>query len=86
MALLMDAPLNGTINGTTSGPIGKSSGGLGEVPAVLSVTFTLTVAMIAVIVTRIYIRMNGGISSVRLVDWMHVLACVCTPYSNVSTK
>lgn len=45
---------------------------------ILGVTFTLTAAMITVVVARLVIRIRGGMRSVRLADWVHLLACVCT--------
>lgn len=45
----------------------------GSVTAILGVTLTLTMAMIAVVVARSFVRITGG---VRLVDWAHLLACV----------
>lgn len=40
---------------------------------------TLTTAMIAVVVARLFIRTSDGRRSIRLVDWTHLLACVCKP-------
>lgn len=50
-----------------------TSPNIGSATATLGVTFTLTMAMIAVIVARSFARITGGI---RLVDWAHLLACV----------
>lgn len=52
---------------------------LGFVTAIIGITFTLTMTMIAVVFARLFIRINGGVRSVRLVDWVHLLACVREP-------
>lgn len=67
--------MNRAIDGVTG--MSDRSTDLSRVPAILSVAFSLTVTMIVVVVLRIIPQLNGGIRSVRLVDWMHVIAGVC---------
>lgn len=69
--------MNGTIDYSTDMP--STSLNLGSVTAILSVIFTLTVTMVAVVVARLFIRTSGGARSVGLMDWAHLLACVCEP-------
>lgn len=67
---------NGTVG---AGDAPGKTGDMGRVPELLAVTSILTVSMIIVVVLRIYLKLQTGIKSVRLVDWMHVLAAVCQP-------
>ncbi|KAH8151457.1 uncharacterized protein LAJ45_04662 [Morchella importuna] len=64
---------NGTVG---AGDAPGKTGDMGRVPELLAVTSILTVSMIIVVVLRIYLKLQTGIKSVRLVDWMHVLAAL----------